>query len=165
MRTGRPKKPIEIANEDLEKLRTIVLRPKSAQAVALRARIVLYSGAGLSNSEIARQLHITGATVGKWRERFRRLGMEGLLDEPRVGAPRKITDRQIEDVVTRTLETMPVNATHWSTRSMAEATGLSQNAIVRIWHAFGLQPHRVETFKSRKTRSASTSSGISPDGI
>ena len=144
MRTGRPKKPLEITEEDREKLRTIALRPKSSQAMALRARIVLSCGQGLSNAAIARKLHVTGATVGEWRERFREWGLEGLLDEPRVGAPRKITDRQVEEVVTKTLETMPRHSTHWSTRLMAAETGLSQNAIVRIWHAFGLQPHRVE---------------------
>src|SRR4051794_5697112 len=104
----------------------------------------------MSNSEVAEKLHVTGATVGKWRERFREFGLDGLLDEPRVGAPRKITDRQIEEVVTKTLESIPANRTHWSTRLMAEETGLSQNAIVRIWHAFGLQPHRVENFKFSK---------------
>ena len=150
MRTGRPKKPLEIVDEDREKLSMIARRPKSAQAMAMRARIVLSCGQGMSNSEVARKLHITGATVGKWRERFREFGLDGLLDEPRVGAPRKITDRQIEDVVTKTLESMPANSTHWSTRLMAEETGLSQNAIVRIWRAFGLQPHRVENFKFSK---------------
>src|SRR5262252_1717609 len=150
MRTGRPKKPLEIAAEDHAKLRTIALRPKSAQAMAMRARIVLSCREGMSNSEIAEKLHITGATVGKWRERFRKFGLDGLLDEPRVGAPRKITDQQIEKVVTKTLESMPVNSTHWSTRLMAAEMGLSQNAIVRIWHAFGLQPHRVENFKFSK---------------
>src|SRR5689334_9533829 len=123
MRTGRPKKPLEIAEEDRDKLRMIALRPKSAQAMAMRARIILGCGQGMSNSEVARKLHITGATVGKWRERFLRLGLEGLLDEPRVGAPRKITDRQIEQVVTRTLESMPAHSTHWSTRLMAAETG------------------------------------------
>jgi transposase len=150
MRTGRPKKPLEITDEDRDKLRTIALRPKSAQAMAMRARIVLSCGQGVSNSEVARKLRITGATVGKWRERFRKDGLDGLLDEPRVGAPRKITDRQIEEVITKTLESMPANTTHWSTRLMAAETGLSQNAIVRIWHAFGLQPHRVENFKFSK---------------
>lgn len=116
----------------------------------MRARIVLFCGEGMSNSEVACKLHITGATVGKWRARFREEGLDGLLDEPRVGAPRKITDRQIEEVVTKTLESMPANSTHWSTRLMAAETGLSQNAIVRIWHAFGLQPHRVENFKFSK---------------
>jgi len=150
MRTGRPKKPLEISDEDRDKLQTMARRPKSAQAMAMRARIVLSCGQGMSNSEVARKLHITGATVGKWRERFRKYGLDGLLDEPRVGAPRKITDRQIEEVVTKTLESMPANSTHWSTRLMAAETGLSQNAIVRIWHAFGLQPHRVENFKFSK---------------
>src|SRR5437016_7851931 len=150
MRTGRPKKPLDIAAEDREKLNMIARRPKSAQAMAMRARIVLSCEQGMSNSEVARKVHVTGATVGKWRERFRELGLDGLLDEQRVGAPRKITDRQIEEVVTKTLESMPANSTHWSTRLMAEETGLSQNAIVRIWRAFGLQPHRVENFKFSK---------------
>jgi transposase len=150
MRTGRPKKPLEIADEDRDKLTTVARRPKSAQAMAMRARIVLSCGQGMSNSEVGRKLHITSATVSKWRERFRKDGMDGLLDEPRVGAPRKITDRQIEEVVTKTLESMPTNSTHWSTRLMAAEMGLSQNAIVRIWRAFGLQPHRVENFKFSK---------------
>jgi len=150
MRTGRPKKSLEIAGDEREKLRTISLRPKSAQAMAMRARIVLFCGQGMSNAEVARRLHITGATVGKWRERFRQFRLEGLLDEPRVGAPRKISDQKIEEVVTKTLESMPAHSTHWSTRLMAAETGLSQNAIVRIWRAFGLQPHRVEHFKFSK---------------
>ena len=100
--------------------------------------------------KIAQKLHITGATVCKWRERFRIKRLEGLLDEPRPGAPRSITDVQVERVVTKTLESMPENATHWSTRLMAKRVGLSQTAIVRIWRAFGLQPHRVENFKISK---------------
>ena len=150
VRTGRPKKPLEITDETRGKLSMIARRPKSAQAMAMRARIVLSCEQGMRNSEVARKLHVTAAAVGKWRERFREYGLDGLLDEPRVGAPRKITDRQIEDVVTKTLESMPANSTHWSTRLMAEQTGLSQNAIVRIWRAFGLQPHRVENFKFSK---------------
>lgn len=150
MRTGRPKKPVEISEEDRNKLRMIALRPKSAQAMALRARIVLSCAQGMSNAEVARKLHVTPPTVGKWRERFRLWGLDGLLDEPRVGAPRKITDQQVEAVVTKTLESMPANSTHWSTRMMAAKTGLSQTAIVRIWRAFGLQPHRVENFKFSK---------------
>src|SRR6185369_3393149 len=126
MRTGRPKKRLEIATEDREKLKTIALRPKSAQAMAMRARIVLSCEREMNSSEVARKLHITGATVGKWRERCRKFGLEGLLDEPRVGAPRKISDRQIEEVVTKTLESMPANSTHWSTRLMAAEMGLSQ---------------------------------------
>lgn len=125
-------------------------RPKSSQAIALRARIVLGCSDGLSNDAVATKLRITGATVCKWRERFRVNRLEGLLDEPRPGAPRSITDEQVEEVITNTLETMPENSTHWSSRLMAEKTGLSQTAIVRIWHAFGLQPHRVESFKFSK---------------
>ena len=125
-------------------------RPKTGQALAMRARIVLDCNDGLSNSEVATRLRITGATVCKWRERFRVDRLEGLLDEPRPGAPRSITDAQVEEVVTKTLESMPTNSTHWSTRLMAEKTGLSQTAIVRIWRAFGLQPHRVENFKFSK---------------
>jgi len=125
-------------------------RPKSAQATAMRARIVLGCSEGLSNGEVAKRLRITGATVCKWRERFRVDRLEGLLDEPRPGAPRSITDAHVEEVITKTLESMPVNSTHWSTRLMAQKTGLSQTAIVRIWRAFGLQPHRVENFKFSK---------------
>ena len=125
-------------------------RPKSAQAVAMRARIVLGCSDGLSNGDVAKRLGITGATVCKWRERFRAERLEGLLDEPRPGAPRSITDAQVEDVITKTLESLPMNSTHWSTRLMAQKTGLSQTAIVRIWRAFGLQPHRVENFKFSK---------------
>jgi transposase len=125
-------------------------RPKSAQAIAMRARIVLGCNDELSNSEVAKRLRITGATVCKWRERFHVGRLEGLLDEPRPGAPRSITDVQVEEVITKTLESMPVNSTHWSTRLMAQKAGLSQTAIVRIWRAFGLQPHRVENFKFSK---------------
>jgi len=117
--------------------------------MAMRARIVL-SCEKSSNSKVARQLNITGPTIGKWRQRFVESRLDGLLDEPRVGAPRRIKDRQVEEVVTKTLESMPTNSTHWSTRLMAEKVGLSQTAIVRIWKAFGLQPHRVENFKLSK---------------
>jgi len=125
-------------------------RPKSAQAIAMRARIVLACNDELSSGEVAKRLRITGATVCKWRERFRVERLEGLLDEPRPGTPRSITDAQVEEVITKTLESMPVNSTHWSTRLMAQKVGLSQTAIVRIWRAFGLQPHRVENFKFSK---------------
>lgn len=147
MRTGRPKLPLELLPADKEKLLLLARRPKTAQRVAVRSKIVLRAAEGRSNQEIARGLGVSGATVGKWRERFRLQGMEGLSDEPRPGAPRTITDVQVEEAVTRTLESLPVAATHWSTRSLAEAVGLSQSAVVRIWHSFGLQPHRSETFK------------------
>ena len=150
MRTGRPKKPLQVSVEEREKLEMLARRPKSAQAIAMRARIVLGCDAGLSNQAVAQKLQITGATVGKWRERFLVRRLEGLLDEPRPGAPRSITDAKVEEVVTQTLETMPANSTHWSTRLMAERSGLSQTAIARIWRAFGLQPHRSENFKLSK---------------
>src|SRR5215472_10539874 len=150
MAIGRPTKPLNVTLEEKEKLAMLARRPKSTQAIAMRARIVLACAEGLSNGAVAKKLRITGATVCKWRERFRVKRLEGLLDEPRPGAPRSITDKQVEDVVTATLEAMPKNSTHWSTRLMAEKSGLSQSAIVRIWKTFGLQPHRVETFKLSK---------------
>ena len=150
MAIGRPTKPLNVTPQEKEKLSMLARRPKSAQAIAMRARIVLGCGDGLSNGEVAKRLRITGATVCKWRERFRVERLEGLLDEPRLGAPRSITDARVEEVITKTLESMPANSTHWSTRLMAQKTGLSQTAIVRIWRAFGLQPHRVENFKFSK---------------
>jgi len=150
MAIGRPTKLLKVTPEEKEKLSMLARRPKSAQATAMRARIVLGCSEGLSNGEVAKRLRITGATVCKWRERFRVDRLEGLLDEPRPGAPRSITDAHVEEVITKTLESMPVNSTHWSTRLMAQKTGLSQTAIVRIWRAFGLQPHRVENFKFSK---------------
>ena len=150
MPTGRPTKPLDLTPEEIEKLTTLARRRKTSQALAIRARIVLGCGDGTSNGVVARRLGITAATVCKWRERFRRQRLEGLLDEPRPGAPRTISDAQVEEVITKTLETMPATSTHWSTRLMAAETGLTQNAIVRIWHAFGLQPHRVENFKFSK---------------
>jgi transposase len=146
MRTGRPKKVVQLQAADREKLEMRARRPTTAQRVAIRSKIILRAAESQSNQEIARALGITGATVGQWRERFRVSGMEGLSDEPRPGAPRKITDSQVEEAVTRTLESTPESATHWSTRSLAREIGLSQSAIVRIWHSFGLQPHRSETF-------------------
>jgi len=147
VRTGRPKEPLILLPADKEKLTLLARRPKTAQRVALRAKIVLRAASGQLNREIAQGLSITGATVGKWRERFRLRGMEGLSDEPRPGTPRKITDAQVEAAVTRTLESLPAAATHWSTRSLAQEVGLTQSAVVRIWHSFGLQPHRSERFK------------------
>src|ERR1051325_7880926 len=150
MAIGRPTKPLDLTAEEIEKLTMMARRRKTSQAMAMRARIVLGCGEGISNGEVAQRLGVTAATVCKWRERFRVQRLGGLLDEPRPGAPRTINDEEIEEVITKTLETMPTNSTHWSTRLMAAETGLTQNAIVRIWHAFGLQPHRVETFKFSK---------------
>jgi transposase len=125
-------------------------RPKTAQALALRARIVLGCAQGDFNSAIAARLSVTPQTVGKWRARFLAKRLDGLLDEPRPGAPRRIHDEHVEQVLTRTLESTPRDATHWSTRSMAKACGLSQSSVSRIWRAFALQPHRAQTFKLSK---------------
>jgi len=150
MAIGRPTKPLNVTPDEKEELTMLARRPKTGQALAMRARIVLGCNDGLANGEVAKRLRITGATVCKWRERFRVDRLEGLLDEPRPGAPRSIKDAQVEEVITKTLESMPANSTQWSTRLMAQKTGLSQTAIVRIWRAFGLQPHRVENFKFSK---------------
>ncbi len=139
--------PLTLTADERAKLETWVRRPKTAQRLALRSRIVLAAAQGRSNTQIAADLRVTLPTVGKWRQRFLDDRLEGLADEPRPGAPRGISDAQVEEVITRTLESKPSNATHWSTRSMAATVGLSQSAIVRIWQAFGLQPHKSGTFK------------------
>src|SRR5271170_1874264 len=144
---GRPTKPIVVNEEERAKLQEWARRPKTAQRLSMRARIVLGCADGLENRQVARQLRITDQTVCKWRERFRASGLEGLADEPRPGTPRKISEAQVEALITRTLESTPPQGTHWSTRTMAEATRMSQSAISRIWRAFSLQPHRMETFK------------------
>ena len=144
---GRPTQPIVLTEDERDKLEQWARRPKSSQRLALRARIVLGCADRLENRQVARQLRISDQTVCKWRERFRKVRLEGLADEPRPGAPRKISDTQIEALITRTLESGPAEGTHWSTRTMAEATGMSQSAVSRIWRAFSLQPHRAETFK------------------
>jgi transposase len=147
MALGRPKIPLLLTDDERAKLQSWANRPTSSQRLALRARIVLACAQGRDNKEVARCLRITPHTVGKWRTRFVDHRLQGLADEPRPGAPRSLSDAKVEEVITRTLESKPDNATHWSTRSMAERVGLSQSAIVRIWHAFGLQPHKSETFK------------------
>ena len=138
---------VTLSESDREVLERWARRPKSAQALAPRCRIVLAAADGESSKEIAARLGCTGSTVGKWRGRFAEKGIDGLHDEPRPGQPRKITDAEVERVIVKTLEESPPNATHWSTRQMAEATGLNQTAISRIWRAFGLKPHRSEHFK------------------
>jgi len=130
-----------------EQLVSMAHRSRSAPGLARRARLVLACASGQDNKVVARQLRVTPATVGKWRSRFVAERLEGLLDEPRPGAPRRVTDAQVEQVVVRTLETTPRGATHWSTRGLAQATGLSRMTVSRIWRAFGLQPHRSATFK------------------
>jgi transposase len=150
-RTGRPKAELVLTGLEREELERHARRPKTAQALALRARIVLESASGVANTEVAARLGVTVQTVGKWRQRFVERRLAGLLDEPRPGQPRKITDQHVEDVIVRTLETAPPDGgTHWSTRKMAAVTGLNQTAVSKIWRAFGLQPHRVEQFKLSK---------------
>ncbi|WP_331737037.1 IS630 family transposase [Streptomyces sp. NBC_00211] len=131
-------------------LQSWVRRRSSAQSLALRSRIVLESADGHAIAEVARRLGITTDTFRAWRRRFLERRLDGLCDEPRPGVPRKITDADVERVIVKTLEETPKDATHWSTRSMAAATGMSQSAISRIWRAFALQPHRAETFKLSK---------------
>ena len=147
MPRGRPKKPLEMTAEERSTLTAWARRPKSSQRLALRSKIVLACDEGLTNQKVAQKLGVTANTVTKWRERFRVDRLEGLADEPRPGAPRTVSDEQVYEVITRTLETTPKNATHWTTRSMARELGLTQNAVWRIWNAFALQPHRQKTFK------------------
>ena len=144
---GRPKALLVLTDEERETLERWARRPKSAQALALRCRIVLACADGATNNVVASQVGVHPATVGKWRARFVARRLDGLSDDPRPGAPRTITDADIERVIVTTLEETPSDATHWSTRSMAEEVGLSQTAISRIWRAFGLKPHLVEDFK------------------
>lgn len=146
-RAGRPTAQIELSDDERETLERWARRPKSAQSLALRCRVVLAGAEGLTNNEVADRLGVHRATVSKWRRRFAEHRLDGLHDEPRPGVPRSITDDQVEAVIVRTLEETPADATHWSTRSMAKATGMSQSAISRIWRAFGLKPHLTETFK------------------
>ena len=141
---------LTLTREEREALERWSRRPKTAQALAQRARIVLASAAGVTNADVSAQVRVTRQTVGRWRARFLKKRLDGLLDEPRPGAPRKITDAHVERVITMTLESTPRDATHWSTRSMAKTCGLSQTAVSRIWRAFALQPHRSETFKLSK---------------
>jgi len=148
MPRGRPPKaPLVLAAEDREVLLRWTRRPNSSNGLAQRARILLRCADGLSSSAVARELHVTNNTVGKWRSRYIQRGLAGLLDEPRSGAPRSVSDEKVEEVVTATLEQMPRDATHWSTRSMAERSGLSHWTVREIWRAFSLQPHRAENFK------------------
>jgi len=144
---ARPKPELVLSDDERQALTRWAARPKSTQRLALRARIVLACVDEPSNKAVARDLGVCRSTVNTWRARFvaRRLG--GLADEPRPGAPRTVTDDDVERVVTQTLEATPANATHWSTRGMAKASGMSQSTVGRVWRAFGLKPHRADTFK------------------
>src|SRR3954466_7045429 len=150
MRTGRPIPPLSVTEEQRSMLESWTRRPKTAQALALRAKIILACAEGKPNGVVARQARVRQQTVGKWRSRFLNRGLDGLLDEPRPGTPRRVSDAEVKQVLTTTLESLPRDATHWSTRSLAQESGLSRSTISRIWRAFGLQPHRSETFKLSK---------------
>jgi transposase len=143
----RPMAELILNDDESQTLKTWASRPKSTQRLATRARIVLACAEGLDNKSVAARLGVCAATVGTWRQRFLERRLEGLADEPRPGAPRTISDADVERVVTRTLETKPKAATHWSTRGMAQAAGLSQSSVGRIWRAFGLKPHQARAFK------------------
>jgi transposase len=144
---GRPKAPLILTDEERETLVRWSRRPKSAQALALRARIVLACAEGKTNKAVAEEVGVWPQTVTKWRGRFGRQRLEGLADEPRPGAPRTIADEQVEAVVVATLEELPKEATHWSRALMAKRSGLSKSTVGRIWKAFGLKPHLTDTFK------------------
>jgi len=131
---------IELSEDERARLESWSRRRTTAQALALRSRIVLAAAKGLSNLEIAEQLGISRPTVTKWRNRFATFRLEGLLDEPRPGRPRTVTDEQVETIVITTLESKPKDATHWSTRSLAAHLGVTQDSVWRTWQAFGLQP-------------------------
>jgi len=147
MKKGPRLAELALTTEENNRLQEWSRRRTTAQALALRARIVLACAQGVSNGEVAQRLDVTPQTVGKWRKRFAELRLEGLVDAPRPGQPRKISDAVVEEILTLTLERKPVDATHWSTRSLAKAAGVNQTTVHRIWRAFGLQPHRHETFK------------------
>ncbi len=141
---------VTLTDEDRGQLTAWARRATSANALAMRSRIVLAAADGLSTSAVARKLDISVGTARRWRARFVESGLDGLLDEPRPGRPRTVVDEQVEQVITRTLETTPKDATHWSTRSLAAELGLSQTTVSRIWRAFGLQPHRQDSWKLSK---------------
>jgi transposase len=141
---------VELTDAERAQLEAWTRRRSSAQALAQRSRIVLLADQGLKNTEIAERLGIDRSVATRWRSRFAEHRLDGLLDEPRPGRPRTITDDKVEEVIVKTLETAPKDATHWSTRSMAREVGLTQSAVLRIWQAFGLQPHRQETWKLSK---------------
>lgn len=149
MTRGPQLQPLVLTDVEMAQLTAWSRRPTTARALAERARIILASASGAPSLTVAETLGVTRQTVGKWRTRFLADRVDGLLDAPRPGAPRTITDGDVERVVRKTLEERPdpADATHWSTRAMGRAAGVTQTAVVRIWHAYGLQPHREDTFK------------------
>ena len=150
MRLGRPKVALILTEDERVRLDSLAHRSRTAPHLARRARIILACAEGADNNVVAKRLRMSQTTVCKWRGRFLRDRLDGLYDEPRPGTPRRIGDEQVEQVIVRTLEETPRGATHWSSRGMAKASGLSRTTVQQIWRAFGLQPHRSETFKLSK---------------
>ena len=145
--TGRPKPTLVVSDDERRALSRLTKRARANRALAFRARLVLACADGVANTAVARRYRTTNATVGKWRQRFIDRRLDGMYDEPRVGAPRTISDEDVEAVVVKTLETTPAGETHWSTRTMASNAGMSHTTIGRIWRTFGLKPHVTESFK------------------
>lgn len=150
MKAGRPVSPLLLTDEERGTLQAWTRRAKCPQALALRARVILLCAEGRSNTEAALELHVTVQTVGKWRQRFLEKRLDGLLDEPRPGTPRKLSEADVDRVIGLTLDSAPTHARHWSTRSLAAASGLSRASVHRIWRAFSLRPHRTETLRLLK---------------
>lgn len=146
-RTGRPKAKIEVADVERQELERLARRTRVNRHLALRAKIILKCDAGLANVDVGKQLKVSNATVGKWRQRFIEHRVEGLYDQPKPGRPREISDDDVEAVIVKTLESTPKGRTHWSTRKMAEQAGISHSTVGRIWRTFGLQPHVVRGHK------------------
>ena len=147
MTWGRPKAALVLSAEQREQLESLAKSRSLSAGLVRRARIILLSASGQTNMQIARQLGLTNATVGKWRQRFLEQDVAGLHDELRPGRPRPISDERVAQLVRKTLETKPKDGTHWSVRQIASQSGVSKSTVHRIWHAFGLQPHRRKHFK------------------
>lgn len=147
---GRPKKKLVLTEDDRAELRAITRRRSSPQSVVTRAKIVLLSAKGLDNTDVAEELGVSNVTVGKWRKRFLEGGIESLFDLPRSGAPRSIKDESVAELIRRTLEEKPKKGSHWSSRLLAKEMNLSQASVSRIWRAFGLKPHRLDSFSLSK---------------
>jgi transposase len=143
---GRPIAELELTAAEKRSLEQTVRRRSAGHGEVLRAKVILWAAEGWSNTQIVRRTHLSAPTVGKWRRRFLQNRTAGLSELPRSGAPRRVSDDQIQEVITATLESKPEQATHWSTRQMARRCGLSRQTVSRIWRAFGLKPHRSETF-------------------
>lgn len=147
MRTGRPKQPLVLEATERTHLESIATSRTMPHAIVQRAKVILMAADGSSNTKIGERLHLSKPSVGKWRQRFLDLGIQGLHEELRPGRPRTISDERVATLIRKTLNTKPKNATHWSVRSMAQVTGISWSTVGRIWRAFGLQPHRQRHFK------------------